>query len=313
MAVDPFLCHAQIMDADLITIQGHLKGHLDHIAGEIGSRSLSEPTSLARARTYVEDRFREYGYTLHTQEFEAHGTGTANVTAARPDWNPSGPTLLLGAHYDTVRGTPGADDNASGVAVMLEVARLMSCSEDHERPQVVFTAFSAEEPPAFSTGVMGSRIFTDSLERMGWNIRGALVLEMVGFFRSEPGSQHIPLSLRFLGFSNRGDFIAVIGNGISRRLVRTVAAGIRHWGQGLPVEKLTIPGSGYLIPEARLSDNASFWDAGIPAVMITDTSFFRNPNYHRHTDRVSTLDMVSMSRLTRGLQRWLETGSAKGL
>lgn len=282
-----------------------LKEHVRVLSEDIGSRSLSEPVNLSRAADYIEKAFRKWGYDVQIQEFDACGVRTANITAAPEDWDPSSPSLLLGAHYDTVPGTPGADDNASGVAVLLEVARVMGRKEDRGGRNHMFTAFSAEEPPAFSTREMGSRVFVKSLKDGGWNVAGALVLEMVGYFRSEPGSQHIPLFLKPLGFPNTGDFIAVVGNGNSRKLVERVVEGLEGSGAGLPVSRLTIPGSGALVPEARLSDNASFWDAGIPAVMITDTSFFRNPHYHRFSDRLETLDIECMSRLAAGLVHFM--------
>ena len=283
----------------------NIRNHVQILSEEIGSRSLSESVYLARAGDYLEQMFRSWGYNLHLQEFNACGVPTANITAAAKDRDVSSPALLLGAHYDTVSGTPGADDNASGVAVLLEVARVLAATASNSGRNLLFTAFSAEEPPAFSTREMGSRVFVRSLEDSGWKIEGALVLEMVGYYRSESGSQHIPLFLKPFGFPTTGDFIAVIGNGNSRDLVKGVVKGIEGSDAGLPVSHLTIPGSGALVPEARLSDNASFWDAGIPAVMITDTSFFRNPHYHRSSDRIKTLDFESMGKLAAGLAHFM--------
>lgn len=279
----------------------NLREHVRVLSKDIGSRSLSEPVSLSRAGDYIEESLRSWGYDVQLQEFTACNVSTANIIASADGWDASLPTPLLGAHYDTVSGTPGADDNASGIAVLLEVARIMAQQTPFHGASPIFTAFSAEEPPAFATGEMGSRVFVQSLTERGWKIKGALVLEMVGYFRNEPGSQHIPLFLKPLGFPTTGDFIAIVGNGNSRRLVENVTRGLEESGAGLPVSHLTIPGSGQLVPEARLSDNASFWDAGIPAVMITDTSFFRNPNYHRFSDRMETLDFESMGKLTAGL------------
>jgi len=283
-----------------ILIVDNLKIHIKVFANDIGSRSLAEPASLSRAQAYIEEQFVSLGYSVSVQPFELYGVETVNIIAYLEGFDPTKPVHLLGAHYDTVTGTPGADDNASAVAVLIECARLVA--EDGTKGRnTLFVAFSAEEPPAFGTSLMGSRVFVRSLEESGWNIDGALVLEMVGYYTDEPKSQKIPISLKLKGFSTTGNFIAIIGSGKSKKLVQEIVSSVERAGKGLPVENLTVPGSGYLIPETRLSDNASFWDAGIPAVMITDTSFFRNPHYHMRSDTSDTLDYFSMAKLTLGL------------
>ncbi len=281
-------------------VADNLRKHVSVLASDIGSRSIQEPVNLRRAQDYIQDRFEEIGLEVRVQDYEAYGNPTANLVAFHPHTDLDSPLLVLGAHYDTVMGTPGADDNASAVAVMLETARHFSPGTGSPSP-VLFTAFSTEEPPSFGTSFMGSKVFVRSFEAENLDIEGALVLEMVGYYRDEPGSQTIPLTLQWAGFPDTADFIAVVGNGLSRALVKEVSGGILNSRCGLPVEDLTIPGSGYLLPEARLSDNASFWDAGIPAVMLTDTSFFRNPHYHTHRDRPETLSYEKMAQLVKGL------------
>lgn len=288
------------------TVKRNLVDHVSVLCNDIGSRSIQEPRSLRRAQDYIHGRYAEYGLEVKVQDYEALGNPTANLVAFHPDTDLASPLLLLGAHYDTVMGTPGADDNASAVAVMLETARILTSKPGTSPPGVLFVAFSTEEPPSFSTRNMGSRIFIRSLETENLVIQGALILEMVGYYRDEPGSQKIPLTLKWMGFPNTANFIAVVGNGKSRSLVKGVSGGIKGSNCGLPVEDITIPGSGYLLPEARLSDNASFWDARIPAVMITDTSFFRNPHYHTHTDRPETLDYEKMGQLVMGLTHFFK-------
>jgi Zn-dependent M28 family amino/carboxypeptidase len=287
----------------------NLRRHVQVLASDIGSRSIQEPLSLRRAQDYVRVQFEEIGLEVREQHYESFGEPTANLIATFPEADLSAPLLLLGAHYDTVMGTPGADDNASAVAVMLEITRLLSNQPRDRLCNAIFTAFSTEEPPSFNTEYMGSRVFVRSLPDAGLDISGALILEMVGYYSDDPGSQQIPMSLKWLGFPSTGNFIAVVGNGLSRSLVKTVSGGITDSGCGLPVQSLAVPGNGYLLPEIRLSDNASFWDACIPAVMITDTSWFRNPNYHSHTDRPQTLDYEKMGQLVRGLAHvMLENG-----
>ncbi len=278
----------------------NLKLHVKILADDIGSRSLAEPASLSRTQTYIEEQFISLGYSVSVQPFKLYGVETANIIANLKRFDPGKPIHLLGAHFDTVTGTPGADDNASAVAVLLECARLVA-EDGTKGGNTIFAAFSAEEPPAFGTSLMGSRVFTRSLKESGWKIDGALVLEMVGYFTDKTKSQKIPIFLKLKGFSTTGNFIAIIGSGKSKRLVQEIVSSVKRAGKGLPVENLVVPGSGYLIPETRLSDNASFWDAGIPAVMITDTSFFRNPHYHMRTDTSDTLNYESMEKLTLAL------------
>jgi len=282
-------------------IELNLRHHVSVLCNDIGSRSIQEPRNLARAQEYIHERFTDCGMDVRVQSYEAFGNPTANLIGFHPDTDLDSPLLLLGAHYDTVMGTPGADDNASAVAVMLEVARLFNTQTIDRPGNVLFAAFSTEEPPSFNTRYMGSRIFVRSLGTEKLVVQGALILEMVGYYSDKPGSQKIPLTVKWMGFPNTANFIAVVGNGSSRSLVKGVVESIMDSDCGLPVEDLTIPGSGHILPAARLSDNASFWDARIPAVMITDTSFFRNPHYHTHRDKPETLDYEKMSQLVIGL------------
>ncbi|UCF88115.1 MAG: M28 family peptidase [bacterium] len=261
--------------------------------------------NLRRAQDYIHDSFSGLGMTVRVQDYEAYGNPTANLVAFHPETGLDSPLMVLGAHFDTVMGTPGADDNASAVAVMLETCRLLD-DVTGEPPAVLFVAFSTEEPPSFNTSFMGSRVFVRSLERDGLKVKGALVLEMVGYYREEPGTQKIPLTVKWMGFPDTADFIAIVGNGRSRSLVKSLSEAIKGSNCGLPVQDLTIPGSGYLLPESRLSDNVSFWDARIPAVMVTDTSFFRNPHYHTHRDRPETLDYEKMGQLVMALAHFFK-------
>jgi Peptidase family M28 len=203
---------------------------------------------------------------------------------------------VIGAHYDTVPGTPGADDNASAVAVMLELARRLS--RERLKAPVLFAAFTLEEPPAYLTGHQGSRIFVRSCRTSGDRVLGAIILEMVGFTAAH---QHYPYLARWPGYPAEGTFIGIIANWRSWRVGRAVLRGFRK-NSGLPVESLFLPFNGRLLPETRLSDHASFWDAGLPALMITDTAFFRNPNYHLPSDTIDTLDFTFMAKLVKSLE-----------
>jgi Zn-dependent M28 family amino/carboxypeptidase len=224
----------------------------------------------------------------------------ANIIAQIPGCPAEKPYVVLGAHYDTVPGSPGADDNASGVAVLLETARRMASNPSP--PALRFVAFTLEEAPAFGTPLQGSRVFTRVAADNGDRILGAVVLEMVGYTALR---QQYPTLLQWSDYPTKGDFIGVVGNRRSRELVKAVIDGCRQTPQ-LPIESLCVPFNGWILPDTRLSDHASFWDHGWPAVMVTDTSFFRNPNYHRPTDTLATLDFPFMAQLTRGLENTFE-------
>jgi Zn-dependent M28 family amino/carboxypeptidase len=204
----------------------------------------------------------------------------------------------LGAHYDTVSITPGADDNASAVAVLIEAARLLRGTTF--RRTVRFVAFTCEEPPHFSIGTMGSQVYARVCRERNEQILGMLCLEMVGYFTTADGSQAlppaIPKRLRWL-FPRRGDFLAAVGNLRSWRLAWSVRRGFKR-AVHFPLFSLVFPES---VHEIRLSDNSSFWDQGYRALMLTDTSFLRNPHYHQPTDTPETLDYDRMAQVTLGV------------
>jgi Zn-dependent M28 family amino/carboxypeptidase len=205
---------------------------------------------------------------------------------------------VLGAHYDTVPSTPGADDNASAVAVLLEAARLMKGLQP--KRTVRFVAFPCEEPPHFHTGEMGSQVYARRCRTRNERVVGMLCLEMVGFFSTETNSQRVPDEIpRFLHwvFPRRGDFLAAVGNLRSCRLCWRFRRGFKR-AVRFPLFSICLP---EMIHEIRLSDNSSFWDQGFPALMLTDTSFLRNPHYHMASDLPETLDYERMAEVTRGV------------
>jgi Zn-dependent M28 family amino/carboxypeptidase len=200
--------------------------------------------------------------------------------------------VLVGAHYDTVRGTPGADDNASGVAGMLEVARLLR-DADLAAP-VEYVAFNLEELQRYTYRV-GSRRHAAAARRAGVRYAGALVLEMLGYVaRGKPSA---PAVLFWKRLPPEATFIAATGDWRSRDLLRVFEQAARLAAPSLPVVTFRTPLRGWLVPHTRLSDNASFWDAGYPALMITDTAFLRNPHYHRRSDTAETLEYDFMARV----------------
>jgi Zn-dependent M28 family amino/carboxypeptidase len=166
---------------------------------------------------------------------------------------------------------------------------------------VLFVAFTLEEPPAFYTGHQGSRVFVRNCQSKGDRVLGAIILEMVGYTSPR---QHYPFASRWPGYPTQGNFIGIIGNWRSRRFGRAVLKGFRKNAQ-LPVESLLLPLNGWMLPATRLSDHASFWDVGWPALMVTDTAFFRNPHYHLPSDSIDTLNFVFMAQLVKSLEHAL--------
>jgi len=281
-------------------IRARLGAHLEYLSVRLGERSIYRPANLKAAEDYVFRNFLEMGYQPRRQTFIYQRSEVSNVIAG--DRNPRG-YYLLGAHFDTVAGTPGADDNASAVAVLLEVARLARSSTP-PRPWT-FVGFTCEEPPAYFTPYMGSRVYAKEARKRGESILGMLCLEMVGYYSQEPGSQSLPLSLKLMGYPTTGNFIGLVSDWRSRGLMARLEEAIKG-GCRLPAVTLAVPLSGHLLlPEVRLSDHASFWDEGYPAVMLTDTAFMRNPHYHGPGDVMANLDLEAMTELTLGLLNFL--------
>jgi Zn-dependent M28 family amino/carboxypeptidase len=260
----------------------------------VGERSpFSGRRHLATVENFIEKELVSYGLKVESDYFLYRGANFRNIVG-RSSAQHGASLIILGAHFDSVPGTPGADDNASGVAVLLEAARLLSRAR--LRSEVRFCAFNLEE-----LNMIGSSYFAKKLKSAGVKVDAMVSLEMVGYTNSRAGSQKYPIGLRAF-YPDRGDFIGVIGNWNSTSLLRRFARQMRQV-RGLPVETLSVPGNGGLIPAVRLSDHSSFWDAGYPALMVTDTSFFRNPHYHGSTDTLETLNLDFMAQICEGVIR----------
>jgi Zn-dependent M28 family amino/carboxypeptidase len=272
--------------------------HVDQLAGLIGPRHLGKPAAFAAAAAFVERELADAGYAVVRQSYRARGHEVANLVAELPGSKRKKEVVIVGAHYDTVESTPGADDNASGVAVLIEVASMMR----HLRlaRTVRFVGFACEEPPHFFTGEMGSQVHARLCRSRGERVRGMLCLEMVGYYSDAPGSQRVPESIpRSLhkAFPHRGTFLAAVGNLRSWRLLWRFRRGFKR-AVRFPLFSIVLPEK---IAEIRLSDNSSFWDQRYRALMLTDTSFLRNPHYHLASDTPDTLDYVRMAQVTLGV------------
>ncbi len=299
------MAHSKVENTfSLAQVKGGLKRHVERLAGTIGPRSLYKPQRLEKAASYIQELLEEEGFTVEFQEYSLWKTPVRNLVVYL-EGAPHEPYYLVGAHYDTVSHTPGADDNASAVAVALELAHLIAQGVLKSVGPLAIAFFTLEEPPTFGTPLMGSRVYASWARREGHAIRGALVLEMVGYYCREPGCQSYPPFIRqLLGLPKVGNFIGIIGDGKSRKLVENLETAFKRRPE-LPVHSLVVPFRGYLLPATRLSDNASFWDKGYPAVMITDTAYYRNPNYHTSRDTPDTLDYSAMAQLVKSLASFL--------
>lgn len=268
---------------------GRLESHVRALEGE-RHRSLS-PAALSDAESFVADTLAGLGLEVERQPFEFRGREYRNVVGRKPGLDANRARVLVGAHFDTVPGSPGADDNASAVAVLLEIARLLT--DEELTAAVEFVGFNLEEPQG-NTYRVGSRRFAAAARRSGVRYAGCLVLEMVGYTDRSPGSQRVPGLLFWKRVPDTGTFLAATGDRRSARLLRQFERAAEAAVPELEVVTFRTPFRGWLVPQTRLSDNASFWDEGYPALMLTDTAFLRNPHYHAATDRIETLDFEFM-------------------
>jgi hypothetical protein len=297
----------------LSPLAARLRAHVVHLAQTVGPREASDKKARDRARDYVTAQLKAAGYAPKTLPYGSqwlaglkNGTEFHNVEAIlRVAPVDGGPAWIVGAHYDTNSGTPGADDNSSGTAVLLEVARLLK--QRAPGREIRFVAFGTEEPPAFGTRNMGSYRYARALKDDGVKVHGMISLEMLGYFNDKPGSQLYPPFFH-LFYPDRGDFVGAVADGRSRALLREFVAGWRRVAS-FPLTSTVLPGP---LSGLALSDQLNFWELGYPAVMLSDTAFYRNPNYHEASDLPDTLDYERMAEVTRAVAGVLVGEGAQG-
>jgi Zn-dependent M28 family amino/carboxypeptidase len=279
---------------DQLELQTNLSRHVRVLAGDIGERSTRRYEATQRASQYVEGVLRQLGYDVRVQEFPLGGGTQRNLEATLRGSERTDEIVVVGAHYDTALDAPGADDNASGVAGVLELARLF---RDHRPARTIrFVAFATEEPPSFPTADMGSRHYADAARAAGDSIVAMLSLESIGYFDPSPGSQRYPFPLN-LAYPDRGDFIGFVSNLRSRALLRRAIAAFRDSTQ-FPTQGAAAP---WWVPGVWWSDHWSFWRQDYHAIMITGTAPYRNPFYHTPGDTPDKLDYDRMARVVQGL------------
>lgn len=272
----------------LVVDAERLRSHLTPLSVE---RYLD--ADLATARDYLTDTLTAYGYEPELQPFGSEATSGANLIATRPGTDPETGTLLVGAHYDTVQYSPGADDNASAVAATLEIARLFA---DYPTPHTLKIAFfDQEERQPDGLGLLGSKAFVDIEENLV-GLRGAIILEMLGYACQEMGCQQYPPGLSISNLPEQGNFLGAVGDFPHPELLRAFRAVNTP---ELPIITLPVPVNDIeALPDLFRSDHVPFWRSGIGAVMVTDTANFRNPHYHLPTDTPDTIDKAFLCRGT---------------
>ncbi len=282
------------MNDTFLQVQARLQMHLQTLVRERDPYLATTGHWLVQA--YIREQFAQWGE-VRVQEFRHRGQQQQNLilNLSGVDAAASVP-ILVGAHYDAVPGSPGADDNASGVAVLLELARAIALQPASYPIRLV--AFDLEE-----WGMVGSHCYAAHLKQQQQRLRLMLSLEMLGYRDGRPGSQHYPWPLQYV-YPRVGNFIGLIGNwptGLD--LLR-----LRHHlqPQGVPCQWLLAGARGQFLPAVRRSDHAPFWDQGYPAVMVTDTAEFRNPHYHQPSDRLTTLDLDFLTAICIGLTTALQ-------
>lgn len=282
-----------------------LKTHVMKLAGEIGERNVWQEKNLAAAASYIEETLAGLGYDVRRQEYRAEGRTVANLEVELRGKSRPEDIIVIGAHYDTVRGCPGANDNGSGVAALLEMARSLAAAPSERTLRLVF--FVNEEPPFFLTDKMGSRVYAQAARKRGEKIIAMLSLETIGYYSDQAGSQNYPFPFSFF-YPDTANFIGFVSNIKSRRLLRrTLSLFRRH--STFPAEGVTAPG---WMTGIGWSDHWSFWRAGYPAIMITDTALFRYRQYHTPADIPAELDYDRMALVVAGLTAAVLELSAEG-
>jgi Zn-dependent M28 family amino/carboxypeptidase len=285
------------------TSTDRLRGHVYQLAADIGERNVFHPDALHAAEDYIRQVWRDQGYRVTAQEYTVQGVQSANLEITRRGTSYPDEIVLLGAHYDSVLGSPGANDNGSGVAALLEISRLFIRSDPAR--SIRFVAFVNEEPPFFISRQQGSMVYARAARKRGDDIRVMLSLETIGYYRDEPGSQQYPPLFRFF-FPDQADFIAFVSNIRSGRIMRRMAKAFRI-STDFPLEHVA---TFSFVPGVAWSDHLSFWRRGYRAFMVTDTAFYRYPYYHTREDTADKLDYDRLCSVTKGLYEAIRSEAA---
>jgi Zn-dependent M28 family amino/carboxypeptidase len=279
-------------------LRAELVADVRKLAGEIGERNMSRYPRLLTAADFIEASFASAGLTPRRVSFDVRGRVCHNIEAEIRGTSPD--ILVIGAHYDSVYGCPGANDNGSGVAALLALARRFAGKPAGKT--VRFVAFVNEEPPYFQTEEMGSLVYAKRCKERGDRITAMISLETIGYFSDAPGSQKYPAAGLGFFYPSKGNFIGFASDTGSRSLLRAAVAAFRK-AEKLPSEGAALPAA---IPGIGWSDHWAFWQCGYPAIMVTDTAPFRYPHYHEATDTPDKLDYDRFALVVSGMEKVIE-------
>lgn len=275
-------------------LEQRLRLHVRELAGKIGERNVFRPPALQAAAAYIAGEWASQGYGVSRLAFDAAGVSCQNLEITRAGGRRQSEIILIGAHYDTVPGCPGANDNTSGIAALLELSRLFAGAGP--ALTVRFVAFVNEEPPFFMTRQQGSAVYAEAARRRGDDIKLMASVETIGWYSSAPGSQNYPPPFGFF-YPDRADFLGLVSNFRSRKAMRRLAAAFRK-NSDFPLETAA---TFSFVPGVAWSDHRSFWRQGYRAVMITVTAFYRYRHYHLPSDTPDKLSYPEFARVTSGL------------
>ncbi len=275
-------------------LRGRLESHVDELAVRIGERHIWRPAALRDAASYIRNAFASMGFVVVAQPYEADGVRVENLEIELPGVGNDAEIVIIGAHYDSVIDCPAANDNGSGVAALLEIARWVHALKPARTLRLV--AFVNEEPPFFQTDQMGSRVYARRCRERGENVVAMLSLETIGYYSDKEGSQNYPFPFS-LFYPSTGNFVGFVGNVSSRALVRKVKADFKKHSE-FPCEAAAVPGA---ITGIGWSDHWSFWEEGYPALMVTDTAPFRYDEYHSPGDTPDKMDFEGFTQVVKGL------------
>jgi hypothetical protein len=286
-----------------IVLRDELKADVQNLAGEIGERNLPHYLQLNAAADYIEKSFRQVGLESRRDSYEVRGLASHNIEVEIRGISPD--VVLVGAHYDSVFGAPGANDNGTGVAALLALTRRFAGKPTNATLR--FVAFANEEPPYFQTPDMGSLVYAGRCKARGDRITAMISLETIGYFSDAPRSQTYPVAALGVFYPRVGNFIGIVGNVSSRWLVRRAIAEFRQDGK-IPAEGAALPAA---IAGVGWSDHWAFWQHGYPGIMITDTAPFRYPHYHEATDTPDKLDYDRFALVVSTTEKLIRSLAAK--